>query len=184
MDVYEVNKLLQNEIIIIDTREHDTEELQLRKRLFPCPNCRQKLNFGDYSIKTILRDDIEFSLADKVCIERKMSLDEISQNLTKERARFEREFQRAKDAGAKIYLLVENGSYEKIVLHDYRSLLKPKAFITSLCAFQARYDLRVIFCESTVAPLIIYDILHYELREALLNAEAEQRMDKTVSADD
>ena len=179
MDVYEVNKLLQNEIIIIDTREHDTEELQLRKRLFPCPNCRQKLNFGDYSIKTILRDDIEFSLADKVCIERKMSLDELAGCFTRGR-----EFQRAKDAGAKIYLLVENGSYEKIVLHDYRSLLKPKAFITSLCAFQARYDLRVIFCESTVAPLIIYDILHYELREALLNAEAEQRMDKTVSADD
>ena len=174
MDVYEVNKILKNEVIIIDTREHDTEELQLRKRLFPCSNCRQKLNFGDYSIKTILRDDIEFSLADKVCIERKMSLDEIAQNLTKERARFEREFQRAKDAGAKIYLLVENGSYEKIVMHNYRSLLKPKAFITSLSAFMARYDLRLLFCESTVVPLIIYDTLHYELRESLLRYEQNE----------
>lgn len=184
MDAFEVNKYLKNEVIIIDTREHDTEELRLRKRLFPCLNCRQKLNFGDYSIKTILRDGIEFSLADRVCIERKMSLDEIAQNLTKERERFEREFQRAKDAGATIYVLVENGSYEKIVMHDYRSLLKPKAFITSLCAFMARYNLRLLFCESSVAPLLIYDVLHYELREALLNAEAEQRMDKTVSADD
>ena len=92
-------------------------------------------------------------------------------NLTRERERFIREFERAKEAGMKTYVIIEEGDYDRIVAHRYRSKLLPKAFMTSLAAWEARYNCNIKFCSEKVSPVVIYDILIYELREALKKNE-------------
>ena len=171
MKARELTEALKCAVILVDTREQPTAKFNRRVKLFPIPYERRKLNAGDYSIKTTLPDGTEFSLEDKVTIERKMSLDEIAGNLTRERERFTREFERAKEAEMKTYIIIEEGDYDKIVAHRYRSKLLPKAFMTSLAAWEARYNCNVKFCSEKVSPVVIYDILIYELREVLKNEQ-------------
>lgn len=89
------------------------------------PHRREKLDFGDYSCAYVDQDGEEQSLAGVVAIERKMSLDELCLCFGKDRPRFEREFQRAKEAGARLYLLVEDASWEDVLHGRYRSRMKP-----------------------------------------------------------
>ena len=90
---------------------------------------------------------------------------------TRGRERFKKEFQRATEQNAKVYLLVENGSYEKIISHSYKSKYNPKAFLASLEAFQARYNMQVVFCLETTTPTLIKEILYRELKERLERGE-------------
>jgi ERCC4-type nuclease len=97
-------------VIIVDDREKDTPLLHQRLNSFPCAYMRKRLDFGDYSAEVTLPNGEKFSLADKVTIERKSGLDEICGNFTTNRIRFAKEFDRATAAGAKTYILIENGS--------------------------------------------------------------------------
>ena len=92
------------------------------------------------------QDGEEQSLAGVVAIERKMSLDELCLCFGKDRGRFEPGVRRAKEAGARLYLLVEDASWEDVLHGRYRSRMKPAALLASLLAWQERYDLRVVFC--------------------------------------
>ncbi len=132
-----------------------------------CPHERQKLNFGDYSAKFPLPNGEWLDLSDKVVIERKMSLDELCNCYCKERARFEREFERAKDSGAKIYLLIENASWEKAYQGNYRSQMNSSAFIASLCAWLARYYCQVLMIQPETTGQLIRDLLYREGKERL-----------------
>lgn len=68
------------------------------------------MNFGDYTAYVKLPNGKSFTLADKVVIERKMDLTELATCYTSQRERFTKEFERAKERGAKIYLLVEDAT--------------------------------------------------------------------------
>ena len=94
--------MLDSMVILVDTREQDTPRLRLRLRRMGCPWERQKLDFGDYSAKFRLPTGDFWTLACRVAVERKMSLDELCQCYTKGRDRFQREFERAKNTGAKL----------------------------------------------------------------------------------
>lgn len=98
-----------------------------------------------------------------------MHLDELCLCFGKERPRFEREFERARDAGCRIYLLVENGSWEKAYNGKYRSLLNPNALIASIDAFRARYGMQLDFCKEETTGRLLRDILYRELKEYLEN---------------
>lgn len=94
--------------IITDTREirnqHILAEFSKQDTSFKI----KKLHFGDYSIE---------GHENNIIIERKASLTELAGNFCKGRKRFEAEFIRAKEAGAKIYLLIEDSeSREKMLL--------------------------------------------------------------------
>lgn len=129
-----------------------------------CPYERETLNFGDYSAKFPIGDDW---LKLNVAVERKMDFGELAQCFCKGRARFAREFDRAAKNNAKIYLLIENASWEDAYLGNYRSEMKPKAFIASILAWLARYDCQVIFCNQRTSGKLIRDILYREGREML-----------------
>ena len=118
----ELNKILSKEniIILVDSREKanshildvfDKEGIQYRVTA---------LESGDYTfeLKAIPELDIPHNMdfRQDVMIERKNSLDEISGNFTRGRERFNDEFGRA--WAVKKYLLIEDGSYEKILNHD------------------------------------------------------------------
>ena len=145
MHPFEVDEALKTLTILVDTREQPTAKFNARIKSMGVPTERRKLNFGDYSEMVTLPDGAEYSLQNAVCVERKMDLDELCSCYCQERKRFEREFERAKDAGAKMYLLIENATWEKIYRGNYHSMMNPKALSGSMTAWLARYNCTIIF---------------------------------------
>lgn len=151
--------------IICDSREQQThcKEYFDKKKV---PTITRKLDVGDYSAQIG-----EMTLECDVAVERKHSIDELAGNLCADRNRFEREFLRAKAKGTKIFLVVENCSYQDIYLHNYRSQLSPKSLMASLMSWQVRFNITIIFCEPENTPRLIHQILYYAAREQLLNGK-------------
>ena len=162
MNPVEVESALRSFTILVDTREQDTP--QMRKRLgdMSCPWERRKLDFGDYSARCAALD-----LSGLVCVERKLSLDELCACYCKGRGRFEREFERAGETGAKLYLLIEGASWEKAYAGRYRSRMSPQALVASMQAWLSRYDCQLLFCEEETSGKLIRDLLYREMKERL-----------------
>ncbi len=167
MTPFDVKRSLNSLTILVDTREQDTPALRKRLEATGYPYERRKLDFGDYSARCTLPDGRVLDLSDKVCVERKMSFDELCTCFCKGRERFVREFERAANAGAKIYLLVEGASWEDAFAGKYRSKMDPKAFIASLTAWLARYNCQLLFCKSDTSGRLIREILYRETKERL-----------------
>lgn len=170
MSPFEIKAALDSAVLLVDTREQDTDSLRKRIEQTGFQHQRIKLFSGDYSIKCSIGGE-DFSLAEKVAIERKMSLDELAACFGRERERFVREFDRAESIGMRLYMLVENASYENLYNHKYRSKLSPAAYSASIFAWMARYDCRVIFCKAESSGKIIHDVLFRELKERLESGE-------------
>lgn len=120
------------------------------------------LETGDYSVMLG-----ETTFEDEVVVERKANLDEIAGNFTVGRERFEREMIRAKANGVKMFLIIENASWTDILLHNYRSDLKPQSFLATLLSWQVRFNVTVLFCKPGETAQILYSILYYWVRERL-----------------
>jgi len=165
----ELKQLLRSLVILVDTREqengHITSYFDKQKIIY----ISRKLDFGDYSLMLpaspalgIVRD---IYFAGGIAIERKASLEELSGNLTQDRARFESELIRG--SKAKLLLLIENASYADIVGHKYRTQYEPKAFLAALKTYEARYGLGINFIPAVCAGNFIYHTFYYYLREYL-----------------
>ncbi len=168
MHPIEVEESLKNMVALVDTREQDTPALRARLKAFDKYE-REKLNAGDYSAKFPLPNGEWFQ--PKVAIERKMNLDELCGCYTHDRDRFRREFERAKEDGCKLYLLVENDSWEHVYAGKYRSRMKPQSLCASMLAWLARYDCQLLFCKRETTGRLIRDILYREGKEALERLE-------------
>lgn len=160
----EIENALNTVTCLVDTREQDTPRFRARIKQIDCPVEREKLDFGDYSAKMIIKGEWRQI---PIAIERKMSFTELAQCFCSGRARFAREFERAKAQGSKVYLLVENQTWEDAYSGNYRSEMKPQAFVASLLAWLARYDCQIIFCSERTSGKLIHDILYRECREYL-----------------
>ena len=164
---FEIDRILDSMTILVDTREQDTPALRARLKGLGRPFKRCKLDYGDYSCEVVRPDGTVASAEHRVCIERKMNLDELCGCFTIGRDQFEREFQRAEKDGAKVHLLIENATWEKIWSGAYRSRMKPEALDASLLAWCARYDITLQFCHSNSAGRLIGRILRYEVKALL-----------------
>ena len=102
-----------------------------------------------------------------------MSIGEICGNFCQNRARFIREFERIKEAGAKAYVVVEGASWEAIYNHRYHAQMAPQALVASLTAWMARYNAHIIFCRAETFPKLCREILYREAKEILTNMEVE-----------
>ena len=167
MNAYEVEQSLQSLTLLIDTREQITGRLDVRIQSAELPYERKKLDFGDYSARCDALD-----LSDKVVIERKMNLDELAMCFGSQRKRFEREFERAKEVNAKVYLLIENANLDTLYNEEsYRMRCKSKftrkAMLASIFAFLARYNITVLFCHEDNTGKVIREILYREMKERL-----------------
>lgn len=160
----EIDEALKTMVCLVDTREQDTPRFRARIAKIGCPVEREKLDFGDYSAKLIVNGEW---LTLPVSIERKMDFNELTACYCGGRKRFRAEFERAKAANAKIYLLVENASWEDAYKGNYRTQMQPKSFIASLLSWLARYNCQLIFCNSQTTGFLIHDILYRECREML-----------------
>lgn len=159
--------------VLVDTREQDTVRARARLRRIGVPVEREKLDCGDYSAKCSV-----LSLKGKVAIERKMDLNELSQCFCQGRKRFEREFERARESGIKIYLLIEDASLDAVYRHRYQTKMQPQAMAASIFAWLARYDCQILFCDDATSGQVIHDVLYRELKERL-----EQMPDEEVKED-
>lgn len=180
MNPVEIEKALETFRIIVDTREQITQRSKHRYKAFGVPYERGTLRYGDYSANITFNNNQLYDLSKPVfsacVVERKMSLDELAICFTSGRERFEREFQRATDNGAKVYLLVENASWEKIQRHEYKSRFNEKAFQASLLAWAIRYDLSIIFCQSMTSGGLIKEILYRDMKERLGRGELDGKL--------
>ena len=167
MHPVDIQNSLKTMVILRDSREQTTKRSEARYKQFGVPFRREKLDFGDYSAECTLPDGGTFSLQSMVAIERKMDLDELAHCYCQDRPRFEREFLRAKDADAKIYLLIENASWEKAYSGLYRSKMRPESLVASITAWLARYRCQLIFCKEETSGKLIHDILYREMKQAL-----------------
>lgn len=167
MDNFEIDRALKTFTILVDSREQDTPRSLERYRAFGVPYERCKLDFGDYSAKVTGDDGNEISLCNRLSVERKMNLDELCNCFCRDRKRFEREFLRAKEIGAKIYLLIEGATWENAYVGKYRSQMHPAALIASMTAWLARYNCQLIMCKEETSGKLIKDLLYREMKEYL-----------------
>ena len=148
MNNFDLEKTLSTMVLVVDSREHPTAEAKKRWESFVVPYRIQALKSGDYTAEFTLPNGETFSLENHAVVERKMSLGEICGNFCQNRARFIREFERIKEAGAKAYIVVEGASWEAIYNHRYHSKMAPQALVASLTAWMARYNAHIIFCRA------------------------------------
>jgi ERCC4-type nuclease len=176
MDIFDREKVLESFRILVDRREQPSKRAEARYNSFGSPYERATLSYGDYTYNATLPDgtsilDVSDTVQPLCSVERKMDLDELASCFTHSRLRFEREFLRAKENNARIYLLVENASWENLLNGKYRSRFNAKAFEASVLAWQIRYDLQLYFCKEETSGRLINDILYRDLKERLERGE-------------
>lgn len=164
----QLKEILSSMKICFDTREQDVHvKEELEKKGIVCE--RRKLDYGDYTF--IVPKNKEIGIFDDLygddilVFERKKSLDELANNLSNERDRFEYELQRK--GNARFVLIVENGSFEDIKKHKYQSLYNPKSYLGTLYSFMARYNMSVVFLKRDEVSEYIYMSCYYLLRELI-----------------
>lgn len=176
MDIFEQREVLRSFEILIDTREQDTDRARERYERMDVPVNRAKLNYGDYTYNAMLPDgtaifDTEQPVNPLCAVERKMSLDELAMCLGKDRKRFQKEFDRAKEANARVILLCENATWENLMNGRYRSRLNANAYLGSLTAWAIRYNLQLVFCKEETSGRLIREFLYRDLKERLERGE-------------
>lgn len=129
--------------VIVDTRE---QEGYFFKKFDKCKGAiRQKLDTGDYSIQ---------GLEDKLCIERKGSIEELAINLGYKKATFYREIDRMKTYNDRFIVL--EFSLDDLIKYpdksripeEYRDKVKitGKYMLRCLMEFQVNDGINVVFC--------------------------------------
>lgn len=172
MNNFELEKTLSTMTIICDSREHATAEAKKRWESFGVPYVIEPLKSADYTARFRLPNGEWFSLENHAVIERKSGIDELCGNFCQNRARFIREFERIKEAGAKAYIIVEGGaSWEAIYNHRYHSKMSPQALVASLTAWMARYNAHIIFCRAETFHKLCREILYREAKEIFTNMD-------------
>ena len=169
MNGFDIDRLLEQMCIVVDTREQLTDKAVERYTAFGVPYIRHKLDFGDYSaFFGGAKDTDRISLVNKVSIERKYDLTELCSCFTTDRKRFSAEFERLRQSGEKMYLLVENGTWEKAYKGDYRSQMHPNALIASMTTWLARFNCQLVMCRPETSGKLIAQILYREGKEYMM----------------
>ena len=160
--------ILKNLVYLIDTREQENDHiigcLEQKKLKYKS----KKLDSGDYSVMIPAMPEMgiprDIYMDGYVTVERKNSLEELSGNLAQNRQRFENELFRT---SAKVHLVVEDGSWDKILKHQYNTEMTEKAYYRSLLCLQAEYGVRIHFIAHTFTGFHIINILECAVKELL-----------------
>lgn len=167
----ELQSLLKSINIIIDTREQDNNHIVKWLTEKKIPYRTQKIESGDYSFFLPAAPELgivrDLYFTDKISVERKGGLVELSGNFTNDRLRIESEFIRKK---GKMLLLIEDAEYTDILKHNYRTEYKPESFLATLHSFSERYDIPFTFMkDKKYSGQFIYYTFYYFLRNFLLH---------------
>ena len=179
MNGVEQQEVLQSIEILVDTREQPTRRAMKRYERFKCPHRRCTLSYGDYAYNATLPDgkriyDVTETISPACVIERKMSLDELAACFCKGRERFVKEFERARESNARVFMIVENANWENLLNGKYRTKMNANAFVASLVAFMIRYNMNLLFCKEETSGDLIKEILYRDLKERLERGEFDE----------
>lgn len=167
----ELQILLKSLTVIIDSREQNAVHIEKWFSEKKIQYVTQKIEFGDYSFFLPATPELgivrDLYFTDKISIERKGDLVELSGNFTNDRLRIESEFIRKK---CKMLLLIEDAEYTDIIKHNYRTEYKPESFLATLHSFSERYDIPFYFMkDKKCSGQFIYYTFFYWLRNFLLH---------------
>ena len=152
-------------LLLVDTREKPKaiENILATFETEGVPVARTKLLFGDYA---------DYNRPG-IVVDRKQNIAELAKNVTVERARFIAELERAKAAGAKLVILVEQNRYKDrdkwISVKDVSDLMlwsNPHTKIRGEKVFRVlseliyKYNISVIFCDKRVTGKRILEIIY------------------------
>jgi len=151
-------------VVVVDTREqknHVTDYLNAHG----IPNIRHAVYVGHY---TILNDQ-------SICIDRKMNLSEVCNNVTQQHKRFKDEITRAQAAGIKLIFLVEHGgtitSLDR-VMDWVNPRLKTSPYAVSgeklhkiMVTIGLKYGVEWRFCQKRNTGKVICEILGIKPKE-------------------
>lgn len=160
------DKLLKHMVIIIDTREQVNSHITFWLKKNKIEFINSKLDYGDYSFyikpNDILNNEELLYFNDKISIERKANLEELSGNFSVDKERIEREFERHK---GNMILLIEDNTYKDICNHNYDTKLNEDSYLAMLHSYSHRYEIPFIFVDSGCSGRFIYNMFKYYLRE-------------------
>lgn len=166
----EKQEIINSMVVLVDTREKNNQTLLDIWDKKGLKYKKKKLDYGDYSVMIPKNDklniprDIYFD--QKIVVERKGSLSEISGNLTNGRDRLEKAL--ALSPVHKV-MLIENGSFEDIANGNYDTQYNKKSFLASLFTFQFRYDMPIVYVsEQKYTALYIRMYFEYYLKTLIL----------------
>lgn len=172
----ELKTLLNNLVIIVDTREQRWEHI---KAHFDKKKIKYKiegLKQGDYSCYIESNEETkplgvnkDWYFSNDVAVEKKNSVEELAGSI-KDRDRFENEFARLKMYKTKIFMFIEDkDGFEKMATGKYDSQYGKDALMASYETFIARYDISPEFIDKKTTGYRIYKRMYYHVREILKN---------------
>jgi len=162
----EKEELLKSIVVLVDSREKENTHVTDYFDKKDIPYKKKALSQGDYSFYLPANPDLsiprDLYFDQQMVIERKASLEELSNNFAKERDRFEKELSLCK---AQMILLIENASYSDVINGNYKTEYNKKSFLGSLHSFQFKYNLPFFFMpDNKYSPIFIYATFTYWLR--------------------
>lgn len=146
---------LQKIVVIIDTREKNIFHIVEIFRQVGIKFEISTLPIADYTFR--YRND---DFTQDCLIERKNSLNELSSNFTKYRARFKAEFDKL-DKFVKCHLVIEDNTLDDLIGRKYTTKIKRNSFIASLLSFSYRYDIHVHFISKNYSAYYICKLFYY-----------------------
>ena len=159
-----------SKLLLIDTREKP-KAIQSIVKTFDAAGIqyeRTKLLFGDY---------MDYNRP-KLVIDRKQNIGELAKNVTVERSRFVAELNRAKSAGARLVILVEQNRYKDrdnwihvedisdlMLWSDKHTKIRGEAVYRRLSGLCYNYDISVEFCDKRMTGRRILQIIYGDKNE-------------------
>lgn len=171
------DKWLKTIEIQIDTREKEIDHITA---VFDYLNVKYKLTTlkaGDYTFNynTIIDNGLgssyEVPQESNIIIERKNSIDEITQNFTKHRDRFKREFEKLTAAdkySVDKHLIIENNVLNDVFTENYRSDMHPNSLIMSILSFNYRYGVQFHFISKFYTANLILRLFYANYQYLIL----------------
>lgn len=165
----EIGEILKTLVIVMDTREKNSEHIINYLKKKEVPVITQKLDVGDYS--AMLPKNEELGITRNIylnsVVERKASVDELCSNLQKNTQQaFINELVRSQQ-GRFVLVVEQLDFYTKLIHGDYRSEYDPQRLLARLKSFEAKYNFNIVPVQKNEIGNYIYHKFYYEARNLL-----------------
>lgn len=150
--------------IVYDNQEKQNYWILDKFKDLKIPIRREHMKSGDYGFTFK-------GIPQRIIIERKNSITELSGNLSTEnkKERFYKEFARVKSCEK--YILIENDSIDNILTHTYGTKYDQNSFIANFLLLLKRYDIKVFFVNRYNMAEMILKIFYYHYYENFKNSQ-------------
>ena len=163
----EIDTIIKSMVILVDTREKENGNEHIlayfdKKKI---PYKKKALDYGDYSFMIPKNEDLNIDrdlyFDKKIMAERKGSLEELSGNVTKERARLEKELALAPDNKV---IVIEQSTYEDVVKGNYNSKLNKKSVWATMFSWWHKYKCPIVFIPNSCTGSYMKGFFIYYLK--------------------